>query len=183
MPLVVLLHGLGSSGATMEEYFQLQPLAESKGFLLALPDGTKHADGARFWNATDACCGFGSTVDDVAYLGSVIDEVEGARNVDRSRVYVMGHSNGGFMSYRMACDVADRVAAIASVAGATWADPSKCTPSEPVSVLQVHGTADEGIRYDGGQMPQRVRPLSGRPRHGRHVGDVRRLQRRPAPER
>ncbi len=75
----------------------------------------------------------------------------------------MGHSNGGFMSYRMACDVADRVAAIASVAGATWADASRCTPSEPVSVLQVHGTADEGIRYDGGQMTEGTAPYPGAP--------------------
>jgi polyhydroxybutyrate depolymerase len=65
----------------------------------------------------------------------------------------MGYSNGGFMSYRMACDVADRVAAIASLAGATWADTSRCRPSEPVSVLQIHGTADSVIAYEGGTRP------------------------------
>jgi polyhydroxybutyrate depolymerase len=161
MPLVVLLHGLASSGTTIEQYFNLQPLAASKGFLYVHPDGTKHPAGDQFWNATDACCGFGSTVDDLGYLTSVIDSVEAVRNVDRSRVYVMGHSNGGFMSYRMACDLADRVAAIASVAGATWADPSKCHPSQPVSVLQVHGTNDQGVKYGGGTLPEAVAPYPG----------------------
>jgi polyhydroxybutyrate depolymerase len=161
MPLVILLHGLGSSGDAVEQYFEVQELAASKGFLYVHPDGTKHPDGDQFWNATDACCGFGSTVDDVAYLTAVIDQVEAVRDVDRSRVYVMGHSNGGFMSYRMACDLADRVAAIASVAGATWSDTSRCRPSRPVSVLQVHGTADPLIKYDGGKLPEASAPFPG----------------------
>ena len=153
MPLVILLHGLGQSGEIVEAYFQLQPLAESRGFLYVHPDGTPHPAGDRFWDATDACCGLGSTADDVTYLTSIIDQVSATRNVDPSRVYVMGHSNGGFMSYRMACDAAERIAAIASVAGATWADTSKCNPSEPVSVLQVHGTADVAVKYDGATPP------------------------------
>jgi polyhydroxybutyrate depolymerase len=153
MPLVILLHGLGRSGELVETYFELQPLAESQGFLYVHPDGTAHPAGDQFWDATDACCGFGSTADDVTYLTSIIDQVGDTRNVDSSRVHVMGHSNGGFMSYRMACDAAERVAAIASVAGATWVDTSRCNPSEPVSVLQVHGTADVAIEYDGGGTP------------------------------
>src|SRR5262245_47511466 len=153
MPLVILLHGLGRSGELVEAYFQLQPLAESRGFLYVHPDGTPHPAGDRFWDATDACCALGSTADDVTYLTSIIDQVSAARNVDPSRVYVMGHSNGGFMSYRMACDAAERVAAIASIAGATWADTSKCNPSEPVSVRQVHGTADVAVNYAGATPP------------------------------
>jgi polyhydroxybutyrate depolymerase len=153
MPLVILLHGLGRSGELVEAYFQLQPLAESRGFLYVHPDGTPHPSGDRFWDATDACCGLGSTADDVTYLTSIIEQVSATRNLDPSRVYVMGHSNGGFMSYRMACDAAERVAAIASVAGATWADTSRCNPSEPVSVLQVHGTNDVAVNYDGATPP------------------------------
>lgn len=153
MPLIVLLHGLGGSGAGIEEYFGLQSLAQSHGFLYVHPDGSLNPQGHPSWNATDACCGFGSAVDDVTYLTSIIDSVSETRNVDAARIYVMGHSNGGFMSYRMACDAAHRVAAIASLAGATWADVSKCDPSEPVSVLQVHGTADVAIAYEGGEIP------------------------------
>jgi polyhydroxybutyrate depolymerase len=153
MPLVVLLHGFGASGAIQEAYFQVQPLAEERGFLYVHPDGTVNQVGDQYWNATDACCGFGSTVDDSAYLLSIIDAVSAEYTVDPKRVFVFGHSNGGFMSYRMACDHADRIAAIASLAGETFLDPADCSPSEPVSVLQVQGTADGTISYEGGSTP------------------------------
>ena len=69
--------------------------------------------------------------------------------VDAKRVFVMGLSNGGFMSHRYACDRAGRVAAIVSQAGAIWGDTARCKPSEPVAVLQIHGTDDERVPYDG----------------------------------
>ena len=153
MPLVILLHGFGASGELQEAFFQVQPLAEEHGFLYVHPDGTVNQLGSQFWNATDACCGFQTEVDDVAYLTAIIDQVSAEKNVDPDRIYLMGHSNGGFMSYRMACELAGRVAAIASFAGATFADEADCAPSEAVSVLQVHGTADETIAYDGGTTP------------------------------
>jgi polyhydroxybutyrate depolymerase len=152
MPLVILLHGFGFDGSVQNGYFGLQPLAEQRGFLYVHPDGTKNLLDKRFWNATDACCGFGAKVDDVGYLTSIIDQVSAKYTVDPKRVFLIGHSNGAFMSYRMACDRASRVAAIASLAGDTWLDPTKCAPSEPVSVLQVQGTADETISYTGGDI-------------------------------
>jgi polyhydroxybutyrate depolymerase len=153
MPLVILLHGFGASGAIQEAYFQLQPLAESRGFLYVHPDGTVNQIGRTFWNATTGCCGVGSDVDDVGYVLSIIDAVSAQYEVDPKRVFLMGHSNGGFMSYRLACEASDRIAAIASLAGATYLDQAACDPSEPVSVLQVHGTADETIAYEGGELP------------------------------
>jgi polyhydroxybutyrate depolymerase len=154
MPLVILLHGYGASAVIQEAYFQVKPLAEEKGFLYVAADGTTNIRGDQFWKATDACCGFGATdVDDVAYLTAIIDQVSADRDVDPKRIYLMGHSNGGFMSYRMACDLSGRVAAIASLAGATFADTEQCAPDEPVSVLQVHGTADGTIAFDGGTIP------------------------------
>ncbi len=150
-PLVILLHGYSASGLVQELYFQLEPLAEERGFLYAHPDGTVDSTSKRYWDATDACCAFaGTPVDDSAYLAGVVDDIKAAYNVDPKRVFFLGHSNGGFMSYRMACDHADTIAAIASLAGAMWDDTSKCTPSEPVSVLQIHGTADATVLYDGG---------------------------------
>lgn len=149
-PLVILLHGYTASGDLQELYWQIQPHAETRGFLYVHPDGTKDTQGNQFWNATDACCNFeGSDVDDSAYIRSIIDGVKAQYNVDPKRVFVMGHSNGGFMSYRMACDHADAVAAIVSLAGATFLDTSQCQPSEPVSVLQIHGTADTTVLYEG----------------------------------
>ena len=152
MPLVVLLHGFGASGAIQEAYFRLEPLAEQRGFLFVHPDGTINALGKRFWNATDACCGFSSTVDDSAYLMSLIEQVQAQFNVDPKRICLVGHSNGGFMSYRMACEHADTIAAIVSLAGATYLDTDECDPTEPVSVLQIHGTAHDTIAFDGGSI-------------------------------
>jgi polyhydroxybutyrate depolymerase len=151
-PLVILLHGFTASGDIQEAYFQLEPLAEERGFLYVHPDGTVGVLGNRFWNATPACCDFlRSGVDDSTYLTSIIDQVSATYNVDPKRIFFAGHSNGGFMSYRMACDHADRVAAIASLAGATFEDTAACNPSEPVSVMEVHGTADQTIEYTGGR--------------------------------
>jgi polyhydroxybutyrate depolymerase len=132
---------------------QFGPLAEQYGFLYLYPDGTVDSVGNRFWNATDACCNFfGSGVDDSAYLRALIDEIQVQLNVDTSRIHLVGHSNGGFMSHRMACDHADIVASIASLAGATFSNPDDCAPGDPVHVLQIHGTADAVIFYGGGQI-------------------------------
>lgn len=152
MPLLLLLHGYSATGDIQEAYFQMQALAEARGFLYVHPDGTLNPLGDQFWNATPACCGFNSKVDDSTYLLDIITDVSAQYSVDPKRIYVMGHSNGGFMSFRMACDHADVIAAVASLAGASFADPAACSPSEPVSVLQVHGTADGTIAYEGGQI-------------------------------
>ncbi len=150
-PLLLVLHGFGGSGDEMVGYFKLAAAAEKAGFVYATPDGTKDSNGDRFWNATDACCNFhGSSVDDVAYLSSVIAEIQDELAIDPKRIAVIGHSNGGFMSYRMACERSNLVAAIVSLAGATYADPADCKPREPVSVAQVHGTVDEAIHFNGG---------------------------------
>jgi len=159
VPLVVMLHGYTASGALQESYFGVQPLAEELGFLYVHPDGTADPRGNRFWNATDACCNLaGADVDDVAYLSALVAEVQRRYRVDPKRIFFVGHSNGGFMSYRMACERPDLIAAIASLAGATFAEAGVCHPSEPVSVLQVHGTADNVIPYDGGAIRDNAFP-------------------------
>jgi polyhydroxybutyrate depolymerase len=148
MPLVLLLHGHTANGVVQEGYFQFGPLAEERGFLYVHPDGLVGADGHTYWNATDACCGRGhGDADDVGYLMAIVDEVSTQYNVDPQRIFLAGHSNGGFMSYRMACEHAETFAAIASLAGATFGAESDCVPSEPVSVLQIHGTADPIVPF------------------------------------
>ena len=153
-PLVVVLHGYTSNGETQANYFGLPALADEVGFLLATPNGTRDLLTNRFWNATDACCDwFRTGVDDVAYIDAVIDEIAAGHSVDPRRVYVIGHSNGAFMSHRYACDRADRVAAIVTLAGMQWKDQANCRPTSPVSELQVHGRNDGTVRYEGGSMP------------------------------
>lgn len=150
VPLVVLLHGYSATAATQDAYFHLSELAQSRGFLLALPEGTIDQRGQHFWNATDACCGFGKTVDDVAYLTAVIEDLQARYTIDSKRIFLVGHSNGAFMSHRMACDRSHLIAGIVALAGDVWADATKCQPTESVNVLQVHGTLDAVIRYGGG---------------------------------
>jgi len=149
-PLVILLHGYGSFGFVQASYFGYTKLVQPEQLLLAAPNGTVDDKGQLFWNATDACCDFkGSGVDDAGYLSGLIKEIRAVYNVDPRRIYVIGHSNGGFMSYRMACDHAGTVAAIISLAGATHVNPADCKPARTVSVLQIHGDADTTVRYDG----------------------------------
>lgn len=149
-PLVILLHGYGQSGAQVEQSFDLFAAADAAGFLVATPDGTSSSVGKRFWNATDACCNFDDEpIDDVAYLNAVLDDMAARYNVDAGRVYLVGHSNGGFMAYRFACDRGARVAGIVVVAGAMWQDVASCPAAAPVPVLHVHGEADGVIGYEG----------------------------------
>jgi polyhydroxybutyrate depolymerase len=149
-PLLLVLHGYTSNGAEMAGWLPLGEAAGRRAVVWAYPDGSRNERGDRFWNATDACCGFGSDVDDVAYLTDLIDEISARTRIDPNRIYIAGHSNGGFMSHRMACDRADKVAAVASISGVTFADPARCAPSAPVAILQVHGTDDETLSFQGG---------------------------------
>ena len=153
VPLLILLHGYTTTGSQMDSYFSMRAEADREGFLYVHPDGTKDSTGAQFWNATDACCDRdGTSVDDSAYLAGIIRDVSSRYRVDATRVYLFGVSNGGFMAYRMACDHADTIAGVVSMAGATYLDPSRCTPSRPVTVLEIHGTADETVPYGGGEL-------------------------------
>lgn len=151
-PLLIVLHGYGFEGKVQSLYFGLDRVTDPRGMLYVAPDGTTNDEGKSFWNATPACCApAGSDVDDSAYLAAVIDSVRHDYNVDDRRIFVLGHSNGGFMAYRMACDHAEVIAGIVSLEGATTVDRSACDPSAPVSVLEVHGTGDTVIRYEGGR--------------------------------
>ncbi len=150
-PLLVLLHGFTGNGVNNDAFFNMSPAIEKRGVLLATPDGIKNRLGISFWNATDSCCnGDGSGKDDVAYLTAVVDDMAGRYKVDPKRIFFAGHSNGGFMSYRMACDRAPKIAAIVSFSGANWKDTGKCPVANPVSVLQIHSKTDEVIAYTGG---------------------------------
>ena len=151
-PLVLLLHGYGAGALAQNAYLGVSAFVDELDFVLVIPDGTQDDGGRRFWNATPACCDFnGENVDDVGYLSDLVEEVMAGVRIDTGRVYSFGHSNGGFMSYRLACDRSEVFTAIASLAGASFSDESLCQPATlAVSVLQIHGTLDDTIEYDGG---------------------------------
>jgi polyhydroxybutyrate depolymerase len=154
LPLVVSLHGYTGNGTSHENYFNLRSRIDERQFMLCVPNGLTNSQGERFWNATDFCCDFeGQNPDDSGYLRTLIETIIADHSVDMDSIHVVGHSNGGFMSYRMACENADLVASIASLAGATFSDASDCSPDEPVHVLQIHGTNDTVIAYDGSCIP------------------------------
>ena len=150
-PLVILLHDYASSGTLAEGYFNFDAQADTLGFLYVHPDGTKDSAGNEFWNATDACCNVnGSTVDDSTYLLDLISQIRDQFNVDKTRIYVVGYGNGGFMAYRMACDHGLQITAIADLGGAMWANLWKCDLKAPVGAVEIHGTDDTTFDYDGG---------------------------------
>jgi polyhydroxybutyrate depolymerase len=143
-PLLLVLHGYGTSGAFALEYSGLDRLGNDSSYLILAPDGTRDSNGFPFWHAKQ-----GTGVDDVAYLGGLLDEISSVWNVDPVRVSVFGHSNGAFMAYRLACDRADAVSAVISLAGATPIDPDSCSPELPVSIAEIHGDDDEIVLYEG----------------------------------
>ena len=147
VPLVFNLHGYGSDAFQQEFYGDFRPIADTANFILVHPDGTNDITGTAFWNA------FGSpteTVDDIGFLSALIDTLAEEYNIDMNRVYSTGMSNGGFMSYTLACQLSERIAAIASVTG-TMVTPNlnACNAQHPMPVMQIHGTADPTVPYNG----------------------------------
>ena len=144
VPLVLALHGEGNTADSLVETTQLDRQAQTGNFIVAYPEGLDLS-----WNG-GLCCGrsMRSGVDDVGFLNRVLDEIERDYRVDRARVYMVGISSGGFMAYRFACEGAARVAGVGSVAGAMTLDA--CNPARPLSVIEIHGTADPLVPFSGG---------------------------------
>ncbi len=152
-PLLVVLHGYGVNGAAQFAYTRFDNIIQSEGLLVLSPDGIEDADGELHWNVEHAGCTIGAggnRADDASYLLGLIDEVTASYNVDPGRIFIFGHSNGAFMAHRLACDNAERFAAIISVAGALGMQVDDCPASRPVGVLQIHGDADTTVSYSGG---------------------------------
>ena len=171
LPVVIALHGFTGNSAFHNAYLRLGESAQALGLMLILADGRRNRDGNQFWSATDFCCDFYGDGDvDVVYLSSLLDEAKRYFRIDPRRVGVFGHSNGGFMGYRLACDRGDLFSHIISLAGTSWHDPFDCDWSQPVSILQAHGTWDAVIRYLGqraqaGRQGARPDPIGCRDRH------------------
>jgi polyhydroxybutyrate depolymerase len=140
----------------------MSDLADREGFLVLYPGGTGLLS-RRFltWNSGN-CCGraMRKSVDDSGFLAALIERYEKDGSADPKRVFVTGLSNGAMMAFRLACERADLVAAIAPVAGAIGVP--RCEPSRPVSVLMIHGRADRHVPYDGGRGSEQFAPRTDR---------------------
>lgn len=167
IPVLLAFHGGGGNAEGFEAYAGLDSLADRAGFLAVYPDGTGPLRGRLLtWNAGADCCGYAlqHAVDDVGFAMAVLDDLARRTPVDTLRVYGTGHSNGAMMAYRLAAERADRIAAIAVVAGAM--DVAEFHPARPVPVLDIHSVDDPRALYNGGVGPpfpftrQRVRHRS-----------------------
>jgi polyhydroxybutyrate depolymerase len=142
VPLVVMLHGGFGNGAQAERSYNWDSEADGGPFLVAYPDGLNRA-----WNA-GTCCGEPQreNADDVGFITAMVGAIEQEVPIDRAHVYATGMSNGAMMALRLGCQT-DTFAAIAPVAGTLM---TGCSQARPTSVLQIHGTADDRVPYNGG---------------------------------
>jgi polyhydroxybutyrate depolymerase len=146
MPLVLNLHGYTSNAFQQVFYSNMNAVAEQNDFMVVFPDGTTDQNGITFWNSEI----LGESVNDLGYLEALIDSMILNYNIDPNRVYMCGMSNGGFMSYYSACELSTIIAAIASVTGVmNNAIYDNCNPERAVPVLEIHGTADATVPYNG----------------------------------
>jgi len=147
LPLLFCFHGFTSSANVIMLYSGINNLAESEGFIVVYPQGLLFG-GNTHWNVG----GFtlGSTVDDVDFIDKLLDDLILNYSIEESRVYSTGMSNGGFMSFLLACQLSDRFAAVASVTGSMTPQTfDQCNPERTVPVLQIHGDDDRVVPYNG----------------------------------
>jgi polyhydroxybutyrate depolymerase len=154
MPLVIALHGSDGSGADLQALTGYDDIADREGFVVAYADGLLvdgYGASSRSWNSGQCCDPATSAgVDDVAFIEALIDRLVDRYPVDSERVFVAGHSNGAIMAQVLGCRLADRIAGVASVAGALD-DTQSCNPSRGVPFLEVHGTYDQNVSWDAGE--------------------------------
>jgi polyhydroxybutyrate depolymerase len=147
MPFVINFHGYTSNGAQQAGLTGMSTKADSANFVVAYPEGTGNPTG---FNA-GSCCGNAASnmVDDIGFTKAIITTAGDKLCLDAKRVFVTGFSNGGFMAHRIACELADRVAAIAPVSGVLGIPDDECKPARSISVMDFHGQMDNTVPYDG----------------------------------
>ena len=147
VPLILNFHGFGSNANEQMFYGDFRDIADTEGFLLVHPEGTTFI-GNQFWNV--GFPGISSTIDDVGFTEALIDELATLYTINLDRVYATGMSNGGFMSFLLACQLSEKIAAVASVTGSMTQNTfNNCNAQLPTPVLQIHGTEDDVVLYNG----------------------------------
>jgi len=151
LPVVIVFHGGGGSADSVRRQTRMSAKGEAEGFIAVYPQGSGGIAGKlKTWNA-GTCCGpaMQQRIDEVAFVAALLDDLQATVATDRARVYATGISNGAMMAYEVACSLADRIAAIAVVAGEMTA-LGRCRPSRPMPLLVIHGSADRNLPIDGG---------------------------------
>jgi polyhydroxybutyrate depolymerase len=149
-PLVISIHGFLSNPKIQGKIFPADKFVDKKGFILITPFGLRNAVGIRYWNASDKCCDlFNQNPDDITYLKKLINKAKEEFPIDAEKIFLVGHSNGGFLAYRFACEAAEYISGIVSIAGVNSFGEINCKPSRPISILQIHGKNDRIIKYNG----------------------------------
>lgn len=151
IPTVLVFHGGGGSAEGMADMVRMEKTADKYGFMVVYPEGIGSKLGKfHTWNAGKCCAKAAEeNIDDVGFVSKMIDQLVTNDNADPKRVYATGHSNGGMISYRLACELSDKIAAIAPNGGQDQKRET-CPLTRPVPVLHIHGKADNCAPYEGG---------------------------------
>jgi polyhydroxybutyrate depolymerase len=158
-PLVISMHGAGLWGAAQRETSQWNDLADKQRFIVVYPSGIG-GKGVRIWRAEPGP----GLRKDVRFISELIDTLERSYNIDSTRIYANGLSNGGGMSFALSCTLSDRIAAVGMVAAAQTLPWSWCTDPRPVPMIAFHGTADPDVPYNGGSTWISPRPFPSTPK-------------------
>lgn len=154
VPLLFNFHGFTSNATQQMFYGNFQPIADREGFIIVHPEGTVF-NGSTHFNVGGFTAG--STVDDVGFTEAMIDKFSAEMNIDAKRIYSTGMSNGGYMSFLLACQLSDKIAAVASVTGAMSPETfNNCDAQHQIPVLQIHGTIDPTVPYNGAQWSKSI---------------------------
>ena len=148
LPLVLNFHGFGSNANEQMFYGDFRDIADTEDFILVHPQGTS-LNGSQYWNVGSPGSS-GIPVDDVGFIEALIDELANSYTINLDRVYATGMSNGGFMSFLLACQLSEKITAIASVTGSMTFDTyDNCNAQHSTPILQIHGTSDNIVPYNG----------------------------------
>lgn len=150
VPLLFNFHGFTQFARLYMSFADMRPVADTANFILVYPQGSL-LNGIPHWNV--GAWTQSSSTDDVGFTSAMIDEIAAEYNIDESRIYSCGYSNGGFFSFELACQLSDRIAAIGSVAANMTSNTREnCAPEHPIPVVTIAGTSDNIVQYGGNNL-------------------------------
>jgi polyhydroxybutyrate depolymerase len=158
-PLVISMHGAGLWGAAQKETSRWNDLADEQGFIVVYPSGVG-GKGVRIWRAEPGA----GLMKDVRFISELIDTLKASYNIDSTRIYANGLSNGGGMSFVLSCTLSDRIAAVGMVAAAQTMPWRWCKDHRAVPMIAFHGTTDPEVPYNGGSSWVSQRPFPSTPK-------------------